>query len=84
MKEVLKPGGLIFLEGYRPQQLRYNTGGPSVVDNLYTAPILREAFAEMTILHLAEYDTELTEGSRHLGMSALVDLVAQKPSQGPA
>lgn len=79
MKAVLKPGGLVFLEGYRPQQLQYRTGGPSAVENLDTAPMLREAFADMAILHLVEYDAEIAEGSRHNGMSALVDLVAQKP-----
>jgi hypothetical protein len=83
MKEVLKSGGLIFLEGYRPQQLKYKTGGPSELENLYTEPMLREAFADMTILHLSEYDTELAEGSRHRGMSARVDVVAQKPKLEP-
>ncbi|HUZ74151.1 MAG TPA: class I SAM-dependent methyltransferase [Stellaceae bacterium] len=84
MKKVLKPGGLVFLEGYRPQQLQYKTGGPSAIENLYTAAMLREAFADMTILHLVEYDAELAEGSRHSGMSALVDLVAQKPDRTAA
>jgi SAM-dependent methyltransferase len=78
MKEVLRPGGLILLEGYRPEQLRYGTGGPSEVENLYTADLLRREFADMDILHLAEYDAELSEGTRHRGMSALIDLVARK------
>lgn len=78
MKQVLNPGGLILLEGYRPEQLAYATGGPSQVENLYTAPLLRAAFADMEILHLAEYDAELAEGTRHRGMSALIDLVARK------
>ncbi len=80
MQEVLKPGGLLLLEGYRPEQLNYGTGGPSEIANLYTAPLLREAFAAMKILHLAEYDAEISEGRRHRGMSALIDLVAQKLS----
>jgi cyclopropane fatty-acyl-phospholipid synthase-like methyltransferase len=78
MKEVLKPGGLLLLEGYRPEQLVYKTGGPSQVENLYTAPMLRQAFADMTILHLAEYDKDIGEGAGHKGMSALIDLVARK------
>src|SRR5581483_8536633 len=28
MARALKPGGLLLLEGYRPEQLRYGTGGP--------------------------------------------------------
>ena len=78
MKDALKPGGLILLEGYRPEQLAYKTGGPPHAENLYTAAMLREAFGDMTILHLAEYDAEISEGSGHSGMSALVDLVARK------
>ena len=78
MKEVLVSGGLLLLEGYRPKQLDYKTGGPSQVENLYTAAILREAFADMTILHLAEYDRAIDEGPGHKGMSALIDLVARK------
>ena len=53
MKDALKPGGLILLEGYRPEQLAYKTGGPPHAENLYTAAMLREAFGDMTILHLA-------------------------------
>ena len=78
IKTTLKPGGLLLLEGYRPKQLEYRTGGPSELENLYTAPLLRTAFADMEILHLAEYDSEIAEGTRHVGMSALIDLVARK------
>ena len=78
MKDVLKPGGLLLLEGYRPEQLAYKTGGPSQVENLYTASILREAFGDMTILHLIEEDRDIEEGDRHKGTSALIDLVARK------
>ena len=81
MKNVLLPGGLIMLEGYRPKQLEYKTGGPPQVENLYTAAQLRDAFSDMEILHLAEYDAVISEGSRHSGMSALIDLVARKPTQ---
>jgi cyclopropane fatty-acyl-phospholipid synthase-like methyltransferase len=78
MKDALKPGGLILLAGYRPEQLDYRTGGPAQLENLYTAPMLRDAFSDMTILHLAEYDDEINEGAGHSGMSALIDLVARK------
>jgi cyclopropane fatty-acyl-phospholipid synthase-like methyltransferase len=78
IKHVLKPGGLLLLEGYRPRQLDYGTGGPSQVENLYTRELLEAEFADMEILHLAEYDAEIDEGTRHKGMSALIDLVAKK------
>jgi hypothetical protein len=66
------------LQGYRPKQLEYRTGGPSSVDNLYDAEVLRRDFAAMEILELREHDSEISEGPGHSGMSALVDLVARK------
>lgn len=78
MLRALKPGGLLILQGYRPKQLEYQTGGPSSVENLYTAETLCDEFAAMEILYLAEHDDEICEGAGHCGMSALVDLVARK------
>lgn len=78
MRQALKPGGLLILQGYRPKQLEYKTGGPSSAENLYTADTLREEFAAMEILHLREHDDEIREGEGHCGMSALVDLVARR------
>lgn len=79
MKGVLRPGGLLLLEGYRTDQLKYRTGGPPQIENLYTEALLRSSFADMELLHLAAYDAEINEGARHRGMSALIDLVARKP-----
>lgn len=79
MVAALAPGGLVLLEGYSPKQLEYRSGGPSQVENLYTAPMLREAFGALEILQLVEYEADLTEGTRHSGRSALIDLVARKP-----
>ncbi|HCI14912.1 MAG TPA: SAM-dependent methyltransferase [Gallionellaceae bacterium] len=78
MKCSLKPGGLLLLQGYTPRQLEYRTGGPSQVENLYTEALLREAFADMEMLHLAEHESFISEGTGHHGMSALIDLVARK------
>lgn len=78
IKQCLKPGGLLLLQGYTPRQLEYKTGGPPVAENMYTEPFLRKAFADMEILHLVEHDAEINEGSGHKGRSALIDLVARK------
>jgi SAM-dependent methyltransferase len=79
IKRALKPGGLLLLEGYRPEQLAYRTGGPPILENLYTEAMLREAFSDLEILQLKQYDAVIEEGSGHKGMSALIDLVARKP-----
>lgn len=79
MARTLKPGGLLILLGYTPKQLEYKTGGPGMLSHLYTADMLREAFAAMRIVELIEYEAELDEGAGHAGRSALVGLVARKP-----
>jgi SAM-dependent methyltransferase len=80
---ALAPGGLLILQGYRPEQLAYGTGGPSQVENLYTEALLREGFRALEILHLAAHDDVVDEGPGHRGMSALIDLVARRPGTAP-
>lgn len=79
MKTVLKPGGLLLLEGYRPEQIAYGTGGPRAEENLYTEALLAEAFSDFEILSLQAYDATIEEGAGHSGPSALIDLVARRP-----
>lgn len=79
MKRATRSGGYLLIEGYGLKQLEYKTGGPDIAEHLYTLDLLRDAFADMDIEVLEEYDAELNEGSGHHGMSAVVDLVARKP-----
>jgi cyclopropane fatty-acyl-phospholipid synthase-like methyltransferase len=79
LKAALKPGGLVMLQAYTPKQLEYRTGGPPQLDHLYTEAMLRELFADCTVLQLREHEDVLHEGKRHVGRSALIDLVARKP-----
>jgi len=80
MKQAVKPGGLLFLQGYTPKQLEFRTGGPSAVENLYTKAMLRELFADWEIVSLHEHEDTIEEGTAHVGRSALIDLVARKPT----
>ncbi|MDA8094857.1 MAG: class I SAM-dependent methyltransferase [Betaproteobacteria bacterium] len=79
MIDALKPGGLLLLQGYTPKQLEFKTGGPPVAENLYTESLLKESFGELEILHLHTHEDFIAEGTHHHGMSALIDMVAQKP-----
>lgn len=76
---AIRPGGLLLLQGYTPKQLEYRTGGPGTLEHLYTPEMLREAFATWHIERLDAYEAELSEGTKHVGMSALIDLVARRP-----
>ncbi|MBI1171047.1 methyltransferase domain-containing protein [bacterium] len=79
LKAAVKPGGLVLLHGYTPEQLAHNTGGPRMIENLYTRDLLAEEFADMQIVRLNAYEAEVSEGAGHKGLSALIDLVARKP-----
>jgi 2-polyprenyl-3-methyl-5-hydroxy-6-metoxy-1,4-benzoquinol methylase len=76
--QALKPGGIFILQGYTPKQLEYKTGGPSLIEHLYTEELIQELAKDFTILELISYEKELSEGPRHTGMSAILGLVAQK------
>jgi cyclopropane fatty-acyl-phospholipid synthase-like methyltransferase len=78
LKGALKPGGLLLIQGYRPEQLNYRTGGPPDAGRLYTRAILEAGFSDMAELAIREHDSAISEGSAHVGMSALIDLVARK------
>jgi cyclopropane fatty-acyl-phospholipid synthase-like methyltransferase len=78
MKQALKKGGLLLIEGYTPKQLEYGTGGPKKLDQLYTRELLMEHFGDLSELSIEDYDAEVDEGDGHSGMSALIDLVGRK------
>jgi hypothetical protein len=78
MRNALKPGGLLLIEGYRPEQLNYKTGGPSRVENLYTRAMLEAEFGGLSELRIIEHDSMTREGTGHVGMAALIDLIGRK------
>ena len=78
MKQALKPGGLLLLEGYGQKQLEYRTGGPKDLDRLYTRAWLEIAFGDFASLDIREYEIRMAEGGAHVGMAALMDLVGRK------
>jgi SAM-dependent methyltransferase len=78
IKQALKRGGLLLLEGYRPEQIKYGTGGPKEPANLYTRALLEQTFGDFSRIEISEYDSVVAEGTSHAGMSALIDLVATK------
>jgi SAM-dependent methyltransferase len=78
MKRTLKPGGLLLLEGYTPKQLDYGTGGPKVLDQLYTREMLEAAFGGFARLEIVQEERAMSEGRGHSGMSAVIDLVGWK------
>lgn len=79
IRRALKPGGVLILQGYTPKQIEFATGGPASPENMYTESLLREWFGDWQIRHLREHEDFISEGTHHHGLSALIDLIAQKP-----
>ena len=79
MASTLRPGGVLIVQGYTPKQLEYKTGGPSILEHLYTEDMIRALIGDLEPIDLCLYEKELFEGPKHTGMSALLGLVARKP-----
>ena len=74
----LRPAGVVVLEGYTPDQLKYGTGGPPVADLLYTAETVYGDFAGLELEMAREMVREVHEGRYHNGESAVVQVLARK------
>lgn len=74
----LKPGGIVLLEGYTPEQMEHKTGGPPDPVLMLNLNILKDEFSDLTILHGMELEREITEGRLHTGLGAVVQFIAQK------
>jgi SAM-dependent methyltransferase len=75
---ALKPGGILILESYTPEQLKHGTGGPPVADLMLTKKDLAHYFAKMNVEHLEELEREVIEGTGHTGMASVVQLLARR------
>ena len=75
---ALKLGGQLIMESFTPDQLNYSSGGPPVLEMLYTVDMVRDDFKLLEIQQLEECITSLDEGKYHCGDGAVVRLQAIK------
>ena len=76
---ALRPGGVLVLESYTPDQLQYQTGGPRSADLLLSLTVACEELAGLELVVAEERLREVHEGTHHQGMSAVLQVVARKP-----
>lgn len=81
--DLLKPGGVIILEGFSLKNLKNreenpSAGGPANPDMLFTPEILRDDFSGLEFLKLGEYSDEIYEGVHHNGKAMLIRMIARK------
>lgn len=76
----LRPGGVLILEAYTPDQVALGTGGPPVPALCMTLSALRQELAGLDLVVAQELRRDIQEGKYHRGLSAVVQIVATKPS----
>jgi len=81
---ALRPGGLVLLEAYTPGNLEIadRRGGPGagMPERFMTLAALEEDFAGLEFLVAREVRREVNEGTYHQGESAVVQLLARRPT----
>lgn len=81
---ALRPGGVIVLEAFTPAQIHNarKSGGPTVLDMMFTTELLAADFAALEVVLLEERTVVLNEGPGHAGEADVVRLVARVPRVG--
>jgi SAM-dependent methyltransferase len=79
MLRSLKPGGVLLLEAFSPEQMDYQSGGPRDPAMLYSGVMLREDFVDGDIEEIAETLTTLDEGPYHQGPAAVTRALVRRP-----
>lgn len=80
LRQGLRPGGVMVMELYHPDQLAFGTGGPKDPDLLSAPEDLLPLLDGFEILHAARLEREVVEGSFHTGRAAVTQLIARKPT----
>lgn len=79
MLHSLKPGGLLLLEAFSPEQIDFQSGGPRDPDMLYSAVMLREDFVDGDIEEISDTVASLDEGPFHQGPAAVIRALVRRP-----
>ncbi|MCW9033734.1 MAG: class I SAM-dependent methyltransferase [Rhodospirillales bacterium] len=80
MLEALTPGGVLIFEAFHPDQVANDTGGPSDVNYLVSAEILKTDFEGCEFIHLSEETVDLpTRPHKPAGAAVVTRAVIRKP-----
>ncbi|MBZ0183990.1 MAG: class I SAM-dependent methyltransferase [Melioribacteraceae bacterium] len=76
--KALKPGGVLILQAYDHDQLKYNSGGPKDISLLYSLEEIVTDFQDMDFIVLAKEVIRLKEGKLHDGEASVINFVGKK------
>lgn len=74
----LKHHGVMLLEAYTPDQLKYNTGGPATADMTMNTVQLTEELKGLHFSLIQELEREVVEGTHHTGTGAVIQVIVLK------
>lgn len=76
--DFLRPGGTLILEGFAKAQLGKPSGGPKVLEMLFSEAELRADLGALSSLVFEEKEIVLDEGRYHEGEAAVIRLIGKK------
>ena len=81
--ELVKPGGMIILEGFSKGNLPLREanpeiGGPNTLEMLFSTESIKNEFPHFEIIQLEEVEVELAEGKYHIGKGKVVRFIGRK------
>lgn len=77
--KLLKPGGIILLEGFSKKQINKHSGGPKNSEMLFSEYEIQKDFSSIDVLHLEEKELILNEGNYHKGKASVVRFLGKIP-----
>lgn len=84
LAETLAVGGLLFLEGFGPEQphyrCKYKSGGPEQTDLLYDCDVLQAELSRFIIHHQTCQELLLDDGPGHQGLAQVTQMICEKSS----
>lgn len=80
---LLKPNGIIILEGFSTNHLKYQDknpgiGGPNKLDMLFSIESILEIFPNFDVIQLEEVEVTLKEGLYHNGVGSVIRFIGRK------
>lgn len=81
--DIIKPNGLIILEGFSKNHLKFREenpkiGGPNIADMLFSKESIAADFPDFEAIQLEEVEVALTEGKFHNGVGSVIRFIGKK------
>jgi len=86
ISELIKPGGILILEGFSKGHLPLRkvnpaVGGPGDIDLLFSLESIQDDFSGFEVLMHGEVQVELNEGKYHNGTAKVIRFIGRKKEQ---